>query len=661
MPPPHHMMRNEPEYAQDVVKTFRRLLGLLRGQRRQVCLLLPSLLIIMVTELAWPSILGDVIDTLAQAPVAWRRVIFLLVLSLVLHGIGLLARIHRELGTVRLSISSVVRMRRELFNHLLRLPVARYDQTRHGEFMSRLTNDTSMAGDTLGHGLLSFFASCFTLIGTFVYMLWLSVPMTFVACATLPLTYLAGQLLVRISRKLYRARQKALGELNGFAEEMIAGQHTVQAFSREEDASRTFNELSNRLKTLALRAEIVGGFMGPMMNMINNLSFILVAAVGGWLAIRSPDLTVGTVIAFLLYSRQFGRPVNEIAGQFAQIQSAIAGAERVFRMVDEPPEVDAGTQPLPTPVRGDVAFEHVDFRYVPDTPVLEDFSVTIPAGQKVALVGETGSGKTTIISLLARFYEPQAGCIRLDGVDIRDIPKARLRRNLAIVLQDVHLFSGTVAENISYGRGIIDPAAAETATPAGESAPAPERGAGAAKKAFEKLFPDVDGAVGDVAPETQRTIAGYLGEDAPGCTREQMIEAARLANADEFIRALPQGYDTPLNQTDTALSQGQCQLLSIARAALSDPAVLILDEATSSVDTRTEMHIQEAMLRLLKGRTSIVIAHRLSTVRDADTILVLDHGRIVGKGSHAELLETNAPYQRLVAASGSEDCDLAAL
>lgn len=604
MPPrhPHFGMTSEPQHAKNAVATFRRLLGYLRGQRKEVLLLLPGIFFITLMGLAWPSILGGVIDVLAHPPVDWRRIAMLLGLSLILLFASLVARIYQTRGTIRLSVLSVLGMRRELFRHLMTLPVSCFDRTPHGEYMSRLTNDTSMAGDTLGSGLLSFFASCITLIGTFAYMLWLSIPMTVVACITLPLTYFAGKLLVRISRKLYRERQKAIGELNGYAEEMIAGQHTVQAFSRSEEVARQFNERSDRLKALALRAEIVGGFMGPMMNTINNLSFILVAAIGGWLAIHSENITVGTVVAFLLYARQFGRPVNEIAGQFAQIQSAIAGAERVFHVIDEPSEPDEGTVCLPDSVRGVIRFEQVFFRYVEDTPVLTDFSLHIQAGQKVALVGETGSGKTTIISLLARFYDPQSGSIFLDGINLRNIRKSDLRRRLAIVLQDVKMFSGTVAENIAYG---------------------------------------------------SRSEANE-GIDGRRFSREQIIKAAKLANADTFIRALPQGYDTQIQQTDTALSQGQCQLLSIARAALSNPAVLILDEATSSVDTRTELCIQEAMVRLLEGRTSIIIAHRLSTIRNSDLIVVLDHGRIVGKGTHKELLASNEPYQRLYTASKAE-------
>ena len=584
----------EVQHARDPWATFRRLLGLLAGRRRDVAMLLPPLLLATVGSLAWPRVLGLALDRVGAAlapeapgPMPYRDIALLLLAGLALRLLGLWAQVLNGRATTRLSTASVKGLRATLFSRVLPLPAAEFDRTRHGEFMSRLSNDTSMAGDALGQGILQFFSSCFTLLGTLGYMLWISPALTLVACATLPLTFLAGRFLVAFSRKLYRARQKAIGEINAFAEEMIAGQHTVQAFGREAAACESFDALSDRVRSLAFRAEAVGGVMGPVMNAVGNLSFLLVAAVGGTLAIRGAA-TVGTVVSFLLYARQFGRPVNELAGQFGQIQSAIAGAERVFATVDLPPETDEG-RGVPRPdAPGAVRFEGVRFGYDPDNPVLHDFTLDVPAGSKVAIVGETGSGKTTVIGLLARFHDPQAGRVLLDGEDVRTLSKAALRRSLAIVLQDVHLFGGTVAENIAFGR--------------------------------------------------------------PDATRAEIEAAARLADADDFVRRLPLGYDTPVSQTDTALSQGQCQLLSIARAALADPRVLVLDEATSSVDSRTERRIQAAMRRLLAGRTSLVVAHRLSTVRDADKIVVLDRGRIVGEGTHEELLRSNGPYRRLCGA-----------
>lgn len=577
------------EHAKNPVATLRRLLGLLKGRRRFLLLLTIPLAIGSLTGLVWPRVLGLATDLMTlktpEASVDFRRLAILVAIGLAAQVVGQLAAVAQGYGTTILSNHSVRDMRKMLFNHVQSLPVARFDSMTHGEFMSRLTNDIDMVANTLGPGVLQFIGTIVTLVGTFAFMVWISWRMTVVACVTLPLSLVVGRLIVRVSRKLFRERQKTIGELNGLAEEMITGQRAVQAFCREPQTEAAFNEISGRLRGIGIRAETLGGLMGPSMNLVNNLSFLLVVAAGGWLALGG-GITVGVIITFMMYSRQFGRPVNELASQFNMIQSAIAGAERVFTMLDMPPEPDTGTLAVErAEVRGEIRFDHVKFGYLPDTPVLHDFSLHVKPGQKIALVGETGSGKTTIINLLTRFYEPDAGRILLDGVDLREITKRSLRSCMAVVLQDTHLFSGTVTQNISFG--------------------------------------------------------------APGASRERVVAAAQLANAAPFIERLPDGYDTRLNQADTALSQGQCQLLAIARAALADPAVLILDEATSNVDTRTEMHIQQAMVRLMKGRTSLIIAHRLSTIRDADVILVLDGGRLVESGSHAELIARDGAYAAL--------------
>ena len=577
------------EHAKNPVATLRRLLGLLKGRRRFLLLLTIPLAIGSLTGLVWPRVLGLATDLMTlktpEASVDFRRLAILVAIGLAAQVVGQLAAVAQGYGTTILSNHSVRDMRKMLFNHVQSLPVARFDSMTHGEFMSRLTNDIDMVANTLGPGVLQFIGTIVTLVGTFAFMVWISWRMTVVACVTLPLSLVVGRLIVRVSRKLFRERQKTIGELNGLAEEMITGQRAVQAFCREPQTEAAFNEISGRLRGIGIRAETLGGLMGPSMNLVNNLSFLLVVAAGGWLALGG-GITVGVIITFMMYSRQFGRPVNELASQFNMIQSAIAGAERVFTMLDMPPEPDTGTLAVErAEVRGEIRFDHVKFGYLPDTPVLHDFSLHVKPGQKIALVGETGSGKTTIINLLTRFYEPDAGRILLDGIDLREITKRSLRSCMAVVLQDTHLFSGTVTQNISFG--------------------------------------------------------------APGASRERVVAAAQLANAAPFIERLPDGYDTRLNQADTALSQGQCQLLAIARAALADPAVLILDEATSNVDTRTEMHIQQAMVRLMKGRTSLIIAHRLSTIRDADVILVLDNGRLVESGSHAELIARDGAYAAL--------------
>jgi ATP-binding cassette subfamily B protein len=466
--------------------------------------------------------------------------------------------------------------------------VSEFTETTHGEFMSRLTNDVDMVSNTLGQGITRFFETILMLVLTFSYMLYLSPVLTLVACITLPLTYIFGRIIVITSRKLFRERQKCLGEINGFVEQIFTGQKTVAAFSREKICKAQFLGMVERLRSISIKAETLGGIMGPTMNMLNNLNFLLVAAIGGWLASK-PDsaISVGLIVTFTLFSRNFGRPVNMLANQFNEIQSAIAGAERVFKLLDTSKE-QSPAEPInidKEKLRGELVFKDVSFGYKPEQLVLENFNAVFSPGKKIALVGETGCGKTTIISLISRFFEIGSGSIELDGVDIRNIPHKVLRSKMAVVLQDTHLFSGTIRDNIAFGK--------------------------------------------------------------PDATDEEIRAAAQLAFADHFIDRLPNKYETKINQADTALSQGQCQLLAIARAALANPAILILDEATSYVDTRTEKHIQEAMLRLMENRTSIIIAHRLSTIRNADTILVLDKGQIIEQGTHAELMALNGRYTQM--------------
>jgi len=400
----------------------------------------------------------------------------------------------------------------------------------------------------------------------------------------------------RNSRQGFRDQQDALGELDGQVEETISGGKVVRAFGREQAVIDEFAQVNRRLRDAAIRAQTYAGFLGPGGNMINNIGFVIVAAVGGWMAIEG-HATVGLIASFLTYAQQLRRPVNEISNLFSTIQSALAGAERVFEILDEQPELEDApdAQPLET-VRGKVEFEGVSFGYTPDISVLKDVNLAAEPGQTIALVGPTGAGKTTIINLLSRFYDVDSGSIKIDGVDIRAIKKADLRRQLGIVLQDTYLFSETVMDNIRYG---------------------------------------------------------WL--DA---TDEEVIAAAKMANADHFIRRLPQGYQTVLSERAGNLSQGQRQLLAIARAILANPGILILDEATSSIDTRTESQIQDAMLRLMHGRTSFVIAHRLSTIRDADVILVIRDGEIVERGSHRELLEQGGFYHRLYMSQFKQTGDL---
>ena len=491
----------------------------------------------------------------------------------------------------KLAQNTVYHIRRDLFNKISKLPISYTDRHRHGDIMSRLTNDAENVSTAMSQSLTALFSGVLTLIGALCMMLHYSWIVTLVAIVTIPLTILVSSTLAKFMRKYFIRRQKLLGQLNGQIEEMVTGYKTVMAYGKEPDAIEKFGEISDNFRSCSISARVWGSIMGPVMNFIGNLQYVLIAAVGGYLILNADPLTgaaftIGSVQAMLQYSKKFSHPINMIANQYSTILTALAGAERIFAILDSAPEVDEGKEKIDiTALRGDIEFKDIDFSYVEGEKVLKNLSLSVKAGQKVAIVGATGSGKTTIVNLLTRFYEPDSGSITVDGVDITTIPKADLRRAIAIVLQDTVLFSDTIEKNIKYGR-----------------------------------------------------------EDS---TDEDMKRAAHTSYADFFIDRLPEGYNTELAESGSNLSQGQRQLLSISRAVLADPRILILDEATSSVDTRTEMHIQKAMIALMKNRTSLVIAHRLSTIRDADMIVVLNHGRIVETGSHEELLALGGEYHKL--------------
>ncbi|MCC7492762.1 MAG: ABC transporter ATP-binding protein [Fimbriimonadaceae bacterium] len=517
-------------------------------------------------------------------------------LSRLAHVLAVLLSVHlantlcgwvQALLMIRVSQRAVRQIRGELFAHLQRLPLRFFDQRPHGDLMSRLTNDTELVSSTLGEQVTQLFASLLSIVGAAVVMLSLNWHLALASVVTLPVILLTTRALAKATRQGFRDRQAVLGELNGLVEETVAGQRVILVCRHEPQAIAAFEEANQRLRQVALRASLLIGIIGPSMQFMRNCGFAILAGVGGYLVIRG-QATVGLVAAFIGYSQQFTRPVLEIANLYGLVQQALAGAERVFEVLDEPADCDAApTVAALGAVRGEVVFEDVTFGYDPAQPVLREVSFRAAPGQMIALVGHTGAGKTTIINLLTRFYEIDAGLVSIDGRALATIPKADLRRALGIVLQDTFLFADTVRENIRYGR--LD------------------------------------------------------------ATDAEVEQAAELANAAGFIRHLPHGYETPLSEAANNLSQGQRQLLAIARALLADPAVLILDEATSSVDTRTEVQVQEAMLRLMAGRTSFVIAHRLSTIRQADQILVIDAGRIVERGTHAELLAARGAYWRLQA------------
>ena len=487
--------------------------------------------------------------------------------------------------SAKLSQSTVRSMRGDLFARIVKLPLKYIDNHPHGDIMSRMTNDIENISNTISQSVTSLISSFITIIGALVIMLYYSPLMTLVSIVTIPVTLLVTSFITKRVRRYFITQQKLLGKLNAEVEESVMGYRTIMAFSREDKIKEEFSRTSCALRKTGIKAEIFGGIMGPTMNLINNSGYLLIVIIGVILAVNG-KIPVTTVYLFIQFSKQFTRPINEIAHQYTAILNAVSGAERVFEIMDEPSEIDNGEKILdPKNNIGRLSFRNVNFAYVPEEPVLKNFSLEVEQGQKIAIVGKTGSGKTTIINLLTRFYEIDSGEILLDGVDIRDISKDSLRHNIAIVLQDTVLFTDTIGANIRYGK-------------------------------LESR-------------------------------NDEVQKAAETANAHRFISRMPKGYDTMLSESGGNISNGQRQLLSIARAVLADPNILILDEATSSVDTRTEMRIQNAMINLMKGRTTLIIAHRLSTIRDADKIIVLDGGNICEAGNHEELLAKKGVYYNL--------------
>ncbi len=476
-------------------------------------------------------------------------------------------------------------IRDDLFTRLQSLPLRYFDQHAHGELMSRLANDVENISNVLNESVTQLISSVLSVAGVAIAMFLINARLASVSLVTLPLMVVMSQWVAKRTRRGFRAQQEQLGSLNGLIEETVTGQRVVKAYGREQTVIAQFDRINDQLRKASTRAQIFAGLLGPLTNFVNNVGFAIVAGTGGWMAVRGLA-TVGTIATFVSYARQFTMPLNQIANLYNAIQSALAGAERVFEVIDETSEIvdDPNALALES-VGGRVVFDAVCFGYDKDVPVLKNVSLHAKRGDTIALVGPTGAGKTTIVNLLTRFYDIGHGSITLDGQDIRQIRKDDLRRALGIVLQDTFLFADTVMENIRYGR--LD------------------------------------------------------------ASDEEVVAAAKLANADQFIHRLPQGYQTPLSERGSNLSLGQRQLLAIARAILADPSILILDEATSSVDTRTEKNIQEAMLRLMAGRTSFVIAHRLSTIRKADAILVINQGEIIERGTHQALLAAKGFYYKL--------------
>jgi len=570
--------------ARDVRGTLRRLWGYLKRQRWALLGIVALVALTSGLGLLGPLLMGRAIDQFIlkkDLPGLARTGLQMIALY------GLISATTWLQNVLMASVAqrTVRDIRNDLFAKLQTLSLRFFDQRTHGELMSRLANDVENINNVLNQSLTQLISSVLSVVGVAAMMVAINVRLALVSLLSVSLTALLSSQIAWRTREGFREQQETWGELNGIIEETITGQHVVKAFVREKAVMAQFEVANRRLQRVATRAETLSGVVGPMMNMVNNLGLAVIAGTGGWMTVQGLT-TVGTIAAFINYARQFSFPLNQLAQLYALIQSAIAGAERVFEILDEVPELADAADAVPLDqVQGDVSFRDVCFAYESDVPVLKHVDFHARPGQTIALVGPTGAGKTTIINLLTRFYDIDSGRIAIDGIDIRQVKKADLRRKLGIVLQDTYLFSETVMENICYGR--LD------------------------------------------------------------ATDEEVIAAAKLANADTFIRRLPHSYATELSERGSNLSQGQRQLLSIARAILADPSILILDEATSSVDTRTEKHIQEAMLRLMEGRTSFVIAHRLSTIREADAILVINGGEIIERGTHEELLEKRGFYHHL--------------
>lgn len=558
------------------------------GRERNVLVLIFSFIIIdSAVTLTAPYLIGKAVDAMSikAGKVHFGLLESMIFILLAVYLFDALLTFLQGWLMAGVSQRIVKRLRNHLFEKLQKLPVAFFDTRTHGELMSRLSNDIDNVSNTISQSTTQLMSGAITILGSLIMMLILSPILTLATLITVPLVFLLTRTVARKTAVLFKDQQVQLGKLNGQIEETISGLQVVKAFNHEEKAIQEFEAVNKNLLEVGLKAQIWSGFLMPLMNVINNLGFAVVAVVGGILAVHN-TITVGVIASFLTYSRQFVRPLNDLANIFNILQSGVAGAERVFEIIDEqeePADVP-GAVVLGNP-RGHVVFENVSFGYRADVPILKKISFESLPGTSTAFVGATGAGKTTIVNLLTRFYDVTEGRILIDGRDIRDYSRDSLRRSFGFVLQDTYLFSGSIKENIKYGK--------------------------------------------------------------PDASDAEVEAAARMANADGFIRRLPQGYDTVLAENGGNLSQGQRQLLAIARVILAKPQLLILDEATSSIDTRTEIHIQNALLSVMKGRTSFIIAHRLNTIREADMIMVIDHGEIVEKGSHDELMKQHGRYYQM--------------
>lgn len=584
------------EKAKDFKSTLKRLIRYLRPHKYQLGAVLVMAILSTLFSILSPKVMGKATTKLFEGIIGKMKGIpgaaidfhYVWQIIMVLLGLYLLSSIFsyfQQYLMAGVAQKTVYDLRRDVNDKLSRLPLKYFDARTHGEILSRVTNDVDNISSTLQQSLTQLITSILTIIGVLVMMLSISPLMTLIAVLTLPVSIIAITSIAKRSQKQFIRQQKELGQLNGHVEEMYTGHKIIKVFGREQRSQEQFDDINGRLYDAGWKAQFISGVIMPIMSFIGNIGYVLVSVVGGILVTKK-TIEIGDVQAFIQYARQFTQPITQTANIANIIQSTVASAERVFEILDEEEEVKEAAHPvvLEEP-KGNVVFDHVKFGYDPDHTLIQDMNIQVSQGQMIAIVGPTGAGKTTLINLLMRFYEVNDGAITIDGVNITDMKRGDLRSLFGMVLQDTWQFNGTIRENIAYGR--------------------------------------------------------------EGATEEEIIQAAKTAHADHFIRTLPAGYDTILNEEASNISQGQKQLLTIARAILADPAILILDEATSSVDTRTEVYIQKAMNELMKGRTSFVIAHRLSTIRDADLILVMNHGSVIEQGTHEQLLEQGGFYADL--------------
>ncbi len=589
------------EKPKDFKATFRRLLRYLRPRRTALVGVFLAAILSTVFMIAGPKIMGTAITELFEgayakfqgvpgAAIDFTKIGQILLWLAGMYIISSLFNYLQQYLMSGIAQKTVYDLREDVNHKLERLPLKYYDGRPNGETLSRVTNDIDTIGSTLQQSVTSFITSIVTIVGILIMMLTISPLLTLISLVSLPVSIFAIRPILKRSQKYFADQQRTLGQLNGHVEEMYTGHSVVKAFGHERKAVEQFDAVNEELYEAGRKAQFISGIIMPMMMFIGNISYVLISIVGGIL-VTQRAISIGDIQAFITYTRQFTQPITQTANIANIVQSTVAAAERVFELLDEEEEIKEVTTHRLTRAEGAVAFEHVDFGYGTDL-LIEDMNIDVAPGQTVAIVGPTGAGKTTMINLLMRFYELNGGTIRIDGIDTREMSREDLRTTFGMVLQDTWLFNGTIRDNLAYGKS--------------------------------------------------------------GATEEEIIAAAKTAHADHFIRTLPDGYDTVLNEEASNISQGQKQLLTIARAVLADPPIMILDEATSSVDTRTEVFIQQAMRRLMEGRTSFVIAHRLSTIKDADLILVMNQGRVIEQGTHEELLEADGFYADLYNSQFSE-------